>query len=411
MAWIKRISLQTHGSGFSFTKQIEQRHGSMNHLHTSLTLPERRHSSDTSLDLHQLLSTLARRFPCTPDDFHLYIYPPDFKWRCNWFRFHPNFTSDTHRLYLPPLHVAAIPKLSLFISTANIRFPSTHQIENDNTSKRILRLSFHFLQGIDSRFQSKGSVGNIGSSSDAAGLPWAILEVFSSKLGYSRKMSRKEVRKNGTYIFRFSILISIMDFAGFIHSNSIQGLNNRLQEVKVCLFLSSQFKSVHSSNHLAFFAVYNVESTEIIAFYQMSSEKLYILFEQFCDHFHVPSKNSPYMNFISSHSNNIHALDQLRSSKNKATSFSLGRATPYPYIQNEANELLRIRDYLFKELAQKTGQPVEQVHKDFSRIKRFNAQEALDYGLIDRIVSPPRIKVDAPSKEAGTGLGSGYKSN
>ena len=29
------------------------------------------------------------------------------------------------RLYLPPLHVAAIPKLSLFISTANIRFPST----------------------------------------------------------------------------------------------------------------------------------------------------------------------------------------------------------------------------------------------------------------------------------------------
>ncbi|KAK9071901.1 hypothetical protein SSX86_008332 [Deinandra increscens subsp. villosa] len=74
-------------------------------------------------------------------------------------------------------------------------------------------------------------------------------------------------------------------------------------------------------------------------------------------------------------------------------------------IQNEANELLRIRDYLFKELAQKTGQPVEQVHKDLSRIKRFNAQEALDYGLIDRIVRPPRIKADAPQKEAGTGLG------
>ncbi|GJW24480.1 DNA-directed RNA polymerase IV subunit 1 isoform X1 [Tanacetum coccineum] len=60
-------------------------------------------------------------------------------------------------------------------------------------------------------------------------------------------------------------------------------------------------------------------------------------------------------------------------------------------IQNGTNELLRIRDYLFKELAQKTGQPVE--------------QEALDYGLIDRIVRPPRIKADAPRKEAGTGLG------
>ncbi|KAJ0906432.1 putative endopeptidase Clp [Helianthus annuus] len=74
-------------------------------------------------------------------------------------------------------------------------------------------------------------------------------------------------------------------------------------------------------------------------------------------------------------------------------------------IQNEANELLRIIDYLFKELAEKTGQPVEQVHKDLSRIKRFNAQEALDYGLIDRIVRPPRIKADVPRKEAGTGLG------
>lgn len=74
-------------------------------------------------------------------------------------------------------------------------------------------------------------------------------------------------------------------------------------------------------------------------------------------------------------------------------------------IQNEANELLRIRDYLFGELAKKTGQPVEKINKDLSRMKRFNAQEALDYGLIDRIVRPPRIKADAPRKDAGPGLG------
>lgn len=30
-------------------------------------------------------------------------------------------------------------------------------------------------------------------------------------------------------------------------------------------------------------------------------------------------------------------------------------------IQNEADELLRIRDYLFKELAEKTGQPIDKV--------------------------------------------------
>lgn len=80
--------------------------------------------------------------------------------------------------------------------------------------------------------------------------------------------------------------------------------------------------SRNADNHPAFFAVYNMETTEIVAFYQISADELYNLFEQFCDHFHVTSKNSLYMNFISSHSNNIHALEQLRSSKYKATSLS-----------------------------------------------------------------------------------------
>ncbi|XP_042514567.1 ATP-dependent Clp protease proteolytic subunit-related protein 2, chloroplastic [Macadamia integrifolia] len=74
-------------------------------------------------------------------------------------------------------------------------------------------------------------------------------------------------------------------------------------------------------------------------------------------------------------------------------------------IRNEANELLRIRDYLFGELAKKTGQPVEKINKDLSRMKRFNAQEALEYGLIDRIIRPPRIKADAPRKDEGNGIG------
>ncbi|TYI33631.1 hypothetical protein ES332_A04G147500v1 [Gossypium tomentosum] len=72
----------------------------------------------------------------------------------------------------------------------------------------------------------------------------------------------------------------------------------------------------------AFFAVYNMETTEIVAFYQNAADELYLLFERFCDHFHATSINSMYMNFISSHSNNIHALEQLKSMKNKATSIS-----------------------------------------------------------------------------------------
>ncbi|KAI4327060.1 hypothetical protein L6164_019563 [Bauhinia variegata] len=71
-------------------------------------------------------------------------------------------------------------------------------------------------------------------------------------------------------------------------------------------------------------------------------------------------------------------------------------------ILNEANELLRIRDYLYNELAKKTGQPVEKIDKDLSRMKHFSAQEALEYGLVDKIVRLPHIKADAPRKDNGT---------
>ncbi|XP_010661553.1 light-mediated development protein DET1 isoform X6 [Vitis vinifera] len=53
-----------------------------------------------------------------------------------------------------------------------------------------------------------------------------------------------------------------------------------------------------------------------------SADELYLLFEHFCDHFHATSRNPLSMNFISSHSNNIHALEQLRLIKNKSSSFS-----------------------------------------------------------------------------------------
>ncbi|KAF2315861.1 hypothetical protein GH714_040550 [Hevea brasiliensis] len=77
-----------------------------------------------------------------------------------------------------------------------------------------------------------------------------------------------------------------------------------------------------ADHHPSFFAVYNMDTTEIVAFYQNSAEELYLLFEQFCDHFYATSRNSLYMNFISSHSNNIHAFEQLQSIRNKASSFS-----------------------------------------------------------------------------------------
>ncbi|XP_035816470.1 light-mediated development protein DET1 isoform X8 [Zea mays] len=77
-----------------------------------------------------------------------------------------------------------------------------------------------------------------------------------------------------------------------------------------------------TDQNLAFFAVYNMETTDIVSLHQNSSEELYALFEQFYDHFHANPQASSHGKFISSHSNDIHALDQLRVIKNKASSSS-----------------------------------------------------------------------------------------
>jgi len=77
-----------------------------------------------------------------------------------------------------------------------------------------------------------------------------------------------------------------------------------------------------TDQNLAFFAVYNMETTDIVSLHQNSSEDIYALFEQFYDHFHANPQASSHGKFISSHSNDIHALDQLRVIKNKASSSS-----------------------------------------------------------------------------------------
>ncbi|KAH9617091.1 hypothetical protein KSS87_015218 [Heliosperma pusillum] len=80
--------------------------------------------------------------------------------------------------------------------------------------------------------------------------------------------------------------------------------------------------SRNTDHHPAFYAVYDMESAEFVAFYQNSADELYLLFEQFADHFHTPPNNSIHVKFISSHSNNVHASEQLAFMKNKSGSFS-----------------------------------------------------------------------------------------
>jgi ATP-dependent Clp protease protease subunit len=56
-------------------------------------------------------------------------------------------------------------------------------------------------------------------------------------------------------------------------------------------------------------------------------------------------------------------------------------------IEIQANEILRMRDSLETILAEKTGQSVERISKDTDRDFILSAQEALDYGIIDAIIT------------------------
>ncbi|MBF2079295.1 MAG: ATP-dependent Clp protease proteolytic subunit [Synechococcales cyanobacterium T60_A2020_003] len=55
-------------------------------------------------------------------------------------------------------------------------------------------------------------------------------------------------------------------------------------------------------------------------------------------------------------------------------------------IQIEATEILRVRKLLNEILAGRTGKSIEQVEKDTDRDYFMSAQEAMEYGLIDRVV-------------------------
>jgi ATP-dependent Clp protease protease subunit len=56
-------------------------------------------------------------------------------------------------------------------------------------------------------------------------------------------------------------------------------------------------------------------------------------------------------------------------------------------IEIGAKEMLRTRKQIDEILSHHTGQPVERIHEDTERDNIMTAQEALDYGLIDRVIA------------------------
>ncbi|MFZ9018016.1 MAG: ATP-dependent Clp protease proteolytic subunit, partial [Ilumatobacteraceae bacterium] len=65
-------------------------------------------------------------------------------------------------------------------------------------------------------------------------------------------------------------------------------------------------------------------------------------------------------------------------------------------LELAANEILRMRELLEKILAEHTGQPIDKIHADTDRDFVLEAHEALEYGIIDAVISS-RDVVDSSS--------------
>ena len=59
---------------------------------------------------------------------------------------------------------------------------------------------------------------------------------------------------------------------------------------------------------------------------------------------------------------------------------------PATDLDIEAKEILRLRERLYKILASHTGQTAEKIEKDCDRNLWLEAEEAINYGLVDRIL-------------------------
>ncbi|MEJ8548076.1 ATP-dependent Clp endopeptidase proteolytic subunit ClpP [Brevibacillus borstelensis] len=56
-------------------------------------------------------------------------------------------------------------------------------------------------------------------------------------------------------------------------------------------------------------------------------------------------------------------------------------------IEIAAKRILRMREHLNQILSERTGQPLERIQKDTDRDNFLSAQDAMEYGLIDKVIS------------------------
>jgi ATP-dependent Clp protease, protease subunit len=66
-----------------------------------------------------------------------------------------------------------------------------------------------------------------------------------------------------------------------------------------------------------------------------------------------------------------------------------GQATE---IEIQAREILRLKVRLNEIISRHTGQPIENIQRDAERDRYFTAEQAVEYGLVDKVMEIPSIK-------------------
>jgi ATP-dependent Clp protease protease subunit len=61
-------------------------------------------------------------------------------------------------------------------------------------------------------------------------------------------------------------------------------------------------------------------------------------------------------------------------------------------IEIQAKEILRLKERLNEIMAESTGQKIEVIERDTERDFYMNAQQAVEYGLVDKVLTPPEKK-------------------
>ncbi len=76
---------------------------------------------------------------------------------------------------------------------------------------------------------------------------------------------------------------------------------------------------------------------------------------------------------------------------------------PSSDIEIHAREVLALRSRLDEIYAKHTGQSIERVHADMERDRYFTGEEALAYGMVDRVIERGSLPIPRPAASAADG--------